>query len=88
MLCSKTTAKADAVALLERVMGQLVAQGASSSSGSKNFKPHVGCDVTMLELEGAYEVGDAVTELPVQCSGYLTALQQPYCLSILACAEG
>lgn len=41
--------------VLERVMGQLVVQG-GSSGGSKNYKPHVGCDVTMHELEGACEV--------------------------------
>lgn len=38
-------------------MGQLVAQGGSSgSSATKTYKPQAGCDFTLHELEGAFEV--------------------------------
>jgi hypothetical protein len=93
MLSSKTTAKSDAVQLLERVMGQLVAQGGGSSSSrsSRNYKPHVGCDVTMRELEGVYEVGDAVLELLMHHNAVgwlLTALQQCTCMLMQRNAVG
>lgn len=58
MLSAKAPAKVHAVQLLERVMGQLVAWGGTSSSaGSRNYKPHAGWDVSLHELQGAFEVG-------------------------------
>lgn len=63
MLAGRSTTKADVGLLLERLMGQLVAQGGSSGSsdgssggGSKSYKPQAGCDVTLQELLGAFEV--------------------------------
>jgi hypothetical protein len=55
MLAGRSTTKADLGLLLERLMGQLVAQG-GSSGGSKSYKPQSGCDVTLQELMGAFEV--------------------------------
>lgn len=58
MLAARSTAKADVGLLLDRLMGQLVAHGSSSggSGGSKSYKPQIGCDVTLQELLGAFEV--------------------------------
>jgi hypothetical protein len=43
-------------------MGQLVASGgsSSSSSGGRSYKPRVGCDVTLGELLGSFEVSENV----------------------------
>jgi hypothetical protein len=58
MVCARASARQDAVQLLEQIMGQLVASGGSSSGGSggRSYKPRVGCDITLGELLGSFEV--------------------------------
>lgn len=55
LVLSRTNARSDVALLLDRLMVQ-AGPGGSNSGGVKGYKPQLGCDVSLQELAGAFEV--------------------------------